>query len=231
VTVNILAGIVPNFTKAAKPGPGFAGAVKQVPVGRGEGLEQAVAWINSQPGSRWATISPYYRSVTNPYLWGESLGFSEIGKSQVLADYVVFYITQTQRQLPFPGLVEHFQKQTPAYVVKHGDTPYVWIYKRKLPVIKLEGEAEIIGRAWIAGYSLTPIDPDPGDEVDFVLYLMTADQALPENEDFRVSLVGPDGTAYGDWTSSPTLFMDDWQINAVFRNPALNRQPIEFIGG
>jgi hypothetical protein len=191
---------------------GFAKATESVPVGRGEGLEQAAAWINSQPGGQLATTSPYYENVTNYYLAGKSLDWPKDGKKQVLADYVVFYITQTQRQLPYPGMVNYFQKQTPAHVVRHGQTPYVWVYKRQRPINALAGEAEIAGRAQIVGFYQSEENLTPGGSTKIILYLLTKDQYLPDNENFQVSLVDALGNKHGVWQNAAD---NQWILNTI----------------
>lgn len=191
---------------------GFAKAVELVPVGRGEGLEKAAAWINSQPNATQATITPYYENVTNFYLDGISLDWPDDGKKQLLADYVVFYIAQTQRKLPYPGLVDYFQQQKPAYVVRHGQTPYVWVYRRQQPIKALAGEAEIVGRAQIVGYSTSETRLQPGRSTNITLYLLTHDQQLPPNEDFRVALVDAGGNSHGQWHSATD---NRWTPNGV----------------
>jgi len=191
---------------------GYAKAVELVPVGWGEGLEQAAAWINSQPDGQEATISPYYENVTNHYLAGTSLDWPKDGKKQVLADYVVFYIAQTQRQLPYPGLVNYFRKQAPVYTIQYGETPYIWVYKRKRPIKPLIGEAQIVGRAQIVGYSQSETKLIPGNSAEFILYFLIKDQPLPDNEDFRVSLVDAQGNEHGMWQSAAE---NQWIPNAI----------------
>ncbi len=191
---------------------GYAKAAELIPVGRGEGLEKAAAWINNQPNAQQATITPYYENVTNYYLAGQSKDWPKDGKKQLLADYVIFYITQTQRQLPYPGLVDYFQNQTPAYVLKQGDTPYVWVYKRQQPIHALKGNAQIIGRAQIVGYSLAQKQLTPHTPTPITLYLLTKEQDLPENEDFTLSLLDRQGNMYGLWQSSAN---NQWQPNSI----------------
>jgi hypothetical protein len=191
---------------------GYAKAAESIPVGRGEGLEQAAAWINSQPDGQFATVSPYYENVTNHYLLGTSLDWSKDGKTQVLADYVVFYITQIQRQLPRSGIVDYFQDQNPAHVVSHGDTPYIWVYRRERPLKKLAGEAAIVGRAQIVGYHQAEPKLNAGGSTDIVLYFLTHDQNLPKNEDFSVSLEDAAGNRYGQWQSAA---FNQWLPSAI----------------
>lgn len=191
---------------------GYAKAVEMVPVGRGEGLEKAAAWINSQPDAQSATTSPYYENVTNPYLLGKSLGFSDTGHSQILANYSVFYITQTQRKLPYPGMVDYFQKKPPVYVVSYGKTPYVWVYKRELLIKKLRGRPEIVGRAALVGYHLSEANLTPGSSATFILYLLTKDQYLPDNEDFKISLLDAHGNEHGVWQGAAD---NEWLPDSV----------------
>jgi hypothetical protein len=191
---------------------GFAKAAQLVPVGRGEGLEQAAAWINSRPDGGTATVSPYYRNVSNYYLDGQSLHFSDTGESQILADYVVFYITQTQRQLPNPQLTAYFQERAPAYIVNHGDTPLAWVYERDEPVTKLRGKPEIVGRAQLVGYHISNEGLSAGTTTGLTLYLLAQDQDLPGNEDFKVSLIDGEGIEHGIWMSSGD---NQWMPNGV----------------
>ena len=191
---------------------GYAKAAELVPVGRGEGLEQAAAWINNQPDGQNATISPYYENVTNFYLAGDSLDWSKDGKKQILADYVIFYITQTQRELPQPGVSKFFQNQDPVYSVKQGDVPYVWVYKKETPVHPLEGNAEIVGRAQIVGYQIVNGTWQPASSIQINLFFITQDQTLPDNENFRVSLVGSDGQVYGAWQTAND---NQWQSDSI----------------
>lgn len=191
---------------------GYARAAKLVPVGWGEGLEQAAAWINRQPDAATATVSPYYENVTNHYLTGRSLDWSKDGKKQLQADYVVFYVAQTQRKLPYPGLVAYFQTKTAAHIIEFGDTPYIWIYKREQPLRQLAGEAQIIGRAQIVGYDATSPAFRPGAATGLTLYLLTQEQQLPANEDFRVTLADDAGRPHGNWQSSSG---NQWIPNSV----------------
>ena len=191
---------------------GYAGAARSVPVGRGEGLEEAAAWINRQQDASQSRVSPYYRNVTNPYLEGRSLGFSESGESQLLADYVIFYITQTQRNLPYPGLVEYFQRRQPVHTISQSGTPYVWVYKQDQPIKELTGDTGIIGRATLVGYHLDQEIPNAGSATEVTLYMLTEDQGLPDNEDFTVSLLDNDGAAHGRWVGNVD---NQWSPNGV----------------
>jgi hypothetical protein len=98
---------------------GYARAVDQVPTGWGEGIEQAVHWLNQQPDAPNLNISTwYYQNIAEYYMLGNYIGFSNTGSSQLAADYTLFYINQTTRQIPLPALVRYFQRKEPVYTVE-----------------------------------------------------------------------------------------------------------------
>jgi 4-amino-4-deoxy-L-arabinose transferase-like glycosyltransferase len=96
---------------------GVKGAVRQVPVGWGEGLEQAATYLNNLPDAESLAVSSWYSDIFHPYFVGQRASFSDDGRAQLAADYVVFYINQIQRQKPYPGLVDYFRAKEPVFVV------------------------------------------------------------------------------------------------------------------
>ena len=48
---------------------------------------------------------------------GQRASFSDDGRGQLAADYVVFYVNQIQRQKPYPGLVDYFRAKEPVFVL------------------------------------------------------------------------------------------------------------------
>jgi hypothetical protein len=180
---------------------GFARASEQVPTGWGEGIEQAVHWLNQQPDAPNLNISIWYSNIAEYYMVGKFIGFSETGGTQLEADYTVFYLNQTTRQLPFPALVRYFQHKEPVYTVEKAGVPYVWVYKA--PGLEAVGKPEIVGRAQLYGYTLNPDKLRAGTETQVTLYFLTKG-ALPENETFAVSLEAEDGQSWGLWQNAPT---------------------------
>ncbi len=89
----------------------------RAPVGWGEGLEQAAAYLNGLPNAESLTVSSWYSDIFNPYFLGRRASFADDGRAQLAADYVVFYINQIQRQKPSPGLVDYFRAREPVFVV------------------------------------------------------------------------------------------------------------------
>lgn len=191
---------------------GFAGAVQQVPVGWGEGMEQAAAWINTQPNADQLKVSSWYSDLVRPYLNTDTTSFSSSGEGQLEADYVIFYINQTQRQKPNEAVYNYFRQKTPVFQVDYRGAPYVWVYAAPRMQTSPDGDAAIEGRAQLLGYNWQPAPPGrPGDSVQLTLFLHTTGP-LPANETFRVALAAPDGSLWGQWTPGEPL---TWQPDAL----------------
>lgn len=204
---------------------GFARAVEQVPTGWGEGIEEAVYWLNQQPEAQNLNISTWYSNIAEYYMVGKFIGFSETGGSQLEADYTIFYINQTTRQLPFPALVEYFQRQKPVYTVEKSGAPYVWVYKA--PGIELVGKPNIVGRADLYGYILKPDQLRAGREIPITLYFLTKGE-LPENETFEISLEAGDGQSWGVWQNGPA---NHWPVEAFVEWQGTLRLPADMPPG
>ncbi len=101
---------------------GLPRAATIIPVGWGEGLEKAATWLNKQEDSQQKHISSWYSDLFHTYSQGQRASFSDDGRSQLTADYVVFYINQIQRQKPYLGLVTYFRQQEPVLVVNMDGT-------------------------------------------------------------------------------------------------------------
>jgi hypothetical protein len=180
---------------------GYARAVEQVPTGWGEGIEQAIHWLNQQPDAPSLNISTWYSNIAEYYMVGKFIGFSETGSTQLAADYTVFYVNQVARQLPFPALVRYFQHKKPVYTVEKSGVPYVWVYEA--PAVNLVGKPDIVGRADLYGYTSKADKLKAGTETQMTLYFLTKGE-LPKNETFVVSLEAEDGQSWGSWQNAST---------------------------
>jgi hypothetical protein len=181
---------------------GFARAVKEVPTGWGEGIEQAVRWVNQQPDAAHLKISSWYPNIAKYYTVGEALEFPDRGHHQLQADYTIFYLNQILREKPNRVLLHYFQQKEPVYTVEQAGVPYVWVYKA--PGLKAVGQPEIVGRAQLYGYTLDPPKLQAGTETEVTLYFLTEEVELPKNETFGVSLETGDGQSWGSWQNAPT---------------------------
>ena len=102
-------------------------------VGWGEGLDQAARNLNSNWGSKDNKVISYYPDGCFSYFFdGETIhAASEWSETKVRlasVDFVVFYIHQWQRQLPFSEMVDLFDGLTPVEVITINDIEYAQIY-------------------------------------------------------------------------------------------------------
>lgn len=96
---------------------GVAQAKQTIPVGWGEGLELAAHYLNQQPQANQRTASAWYSDIFQPYFIGQRASFSDDGRGQLAADYVIFYINQLQRQKPDAGLIAYIRRQPLLFAV------------------------------------------------------------------------------------------------------------------
>jgi len=137
---------------------GGAAAAQTIQVGWGEGLNEAADFLNARPGSAQAKVTSWYSTTFEPYFNGHAIykidddKISRSPKPGLAADYVVFYINQTQRRLPSDGVLAFFQRAKPLHTVVLNGLPYAWIYPAPgLPHI-ITGEARLVGQAELLGF-------------------------------------------------------------------------------
>ncbi|MFN8456215.1 MAG: phospholipid carrier-dependent glycosyltransferase [Anaerolineae bacterium] len=142
---------------------GVQAAARQVPVGWGEGLEQAAHYLNALPDAQNLSVSSWYGDMFEPYFAGRRASFADDGRAQLAADYVVFYVNQIQRQKPYPGLVDYFRSTQPAFVMRVGSQGQVsrqdgpaWVEVYRAPAAQSAGGApKIEGVAQLLAYKVT----------------------------------------------------------------------------
>ncbi len=184
---------------------GTAGAEQSIPVGWGEGLEQAASWLNRQPNARHLRVSAWYSDSFFPYFAGQRLSFSSSGKDQLAADYVVFYVNQIQRQNPYSALITYFQQQEPAFTAYANRQPWAWVY-RAPQMTPLPKKTVIKGRAELLGLKLPPT-AQAGTTVPVRLFMRSLGQ-LPPNEAWQVALVSAAATLEQPAAWSPETIVD-----------------------
>ncbi len=212
---------------------GITKAAKTMPVGWGEGMEQAATWLNAQPNAQNLRASAWYSDIFHPYFVGQQASFSDDGRSQLAADYVVFYVNQIQRQKPYPGLVNYFRSGEPVFVVDFtstgqpanlpvDDKTHVhWVEVYKAPAAQSAGGApKVEGMAQLLAYKITNAngterqDDSPNmssrNNLDITLFFRTLGP-LPPDTLFGVALV-PFSTGqdlkWGEWQQ--TEIKDKW---------------------
>jgi hypothetical protein len=205
---------------------GIGRAVREVPVGWGEGLEEAAAWLNAQPNAEKLQVSAWYSDIFFPDFLGERLSFSSSGKSQLAADYVVFYVNQVQRQKPYFALVRYFEAQEPAHTVYVKHEPWAWVYRAPGMQVSMPGQVQIEGRAELLGFDVSARSVRRGQEIGLRLYLRTLGD-MPANEAWQVNLHDADNHVIvsGIWKPS------NWEGDAVLIHSAELRLPANLSSG
>lgn len=217
---------------------GVGRAVRQIPVGWGEGLERAAYYLNGLPGAESLVVSSWYSDIFNPYFVGQRASFSDDGRAQLAADYVVFYANQVQRQKPYPGLVDYFRARPPVFVLsvdslgqaevgQAGDgAPWVEVYRA--PAARSAGGApKIEGVAQLLAYKISGgrvVEPGPaghqvaGDlagEATVTLYLRVLGP-LPDGSRLGAALSLPASGQEVDWRAVPAGEISGaWREGAV----------------
>lgn len=103
---------------------GLLSAKWVLPVGWGEGTDQAVAYLNALPNATEMSVATAAVVSVAPRFVGKTLPLDEMGL--VNADYVLFYISDEQANSP---LLEAFQEaEVTPFTIKLFDTEYVWVY-------------------------------------------------------------------------------------------------------
>ena len=103
-------------------------------VGWGEGLDEAARYLNARPGAEELRVMSWYPDGSFSYIFnGETVSAAaEWQQTRDLvfgSDYVVLYIHQWQRQLPFSEMLAYFQGRTPEHVIRINGIEYAQIYR------------------------------------------------------------------------------------------------------
>ncbi|MEA3345405.1 MAG: glycosyltransferase family 39 protein [Chloroflexota bacterium] len=132
---------------------GLRRAVRTLPVGWGEGLERAAAYLNTLPDAENLTVASAGVPGMAPKFEGRTLPLTP--SSLIEADYVVIYVSDRQGG---PSPVDELIAGTPPeHVVQLQGVEYAWIYPNesyRAPLEVLESEAEVGDALLIAGPSL-----------------------------------------------------------------------------
>lgn len=105
-------------------------------IGWGEGLDQAARYLNSKPGAADLKVMSWYPDGVFSYIFeGKTIGaeseWKETETALLSSDYVVTYIHQWQRSLPFPEMLELLSRRTPEKVIYLNGIEYVRIYNMR----------------------------------------------------------------------------------------------------
>jgi hypothetical protein len=115
---------------------GGRAALEVIPVGWGEGLDQAASYLNQKPNASRLKVSTYHASGCFSYYFDGRVRdippLSELPEERwqrfIESDYAVIYITQWQRQAP-PQVLAYVSALQPEHTIWINGLEYARIYK------------------------------------------------------------------------------------------------------
>ncbi|MCL4300503.1 MAG: glycosyltransferase family 39 protein [Anaerolineae bacterium] len=211
---------------------GGQAASRLMQVGWGEGLNEAAAYLNTLPNAQALKVVSWYSTTFEPYFKGHSIykidddKISRSPKPGLAADYVVFYINQTQRLLPSEGALQFFKASaSPVYTVTLNGLDYAWIYPSLGLRHVFAGEVRLVGQADLLGYNLTDEAHQPVTtaypESVVLLSLFWEWQGQAADDKLRISLVDDSQKTRGYGNPIETVApvpRAEWQDGMVVRD-------------
>jgi hypothetical protein len=210
---------------------GGRAAERLIQVGWGEGLNEVAAYLNTLPQAESLKVVSWYSTTFEPYFKGQSIyeiddeKISRSSKPGLAADYVVFYVNQTQRLLPSEGALQFFQSVSPVYTVTINGIDYAKIYPSVEMQHVFSGQVRLVGQSELLGYNLTSEARQPVSsaypESVVLLSLYWEWQGQAEGDKIGLSLVDGNNKTRG-WgnpieTVAP-LPRSQWQEGMVVRD-------------
>jgi hypothetical protein len=161
-------------------------AVETLPVGSGEGLDRAIDVLNQLPDAEHLTL---ICGASHGWCDGKFVGITwpyEVLNSGrwMKADYVLPYISWSQRQMYPQGVMGYLSRHPPVYQVELGGATYAWLYR--VPDLPHYSGTKLEGRGTLYGYDLSATELRAGEGLTATLYWRNEGQ-LPE-DDFFVEL-------------------------------------------
>lgn len=116
-------------------------AVRVLPVGWGEGMEQAARSLSLKPGAPDLRVAAWGMMGLAPFFPGKLAPLTRIG--MLSADYVVVYSDDLQANLPLTHL--YHDQVTPEAVIRAHGIDYAWIYPNirfRVPMAYVESQTQ-----------------------------------------------------------------------------------------
>jgi hypothetical protein len=184
------------------------------PFGQGEGLDMAAEYLNQKEDAGRLRVATFYPEEVQAYFQGDAISLrrKEWSKTWLFSDYVVFYISQVQRELPDADLVNFFKDREPEYTARIGDVEFAWVYKppqllRGAPPAASDEMWAVFGdELALTGYDLGATEMPPGEPWDLTLHWQV--QHTPQG-DYSMAARLRDPSDQTVWQSEWRPF-DDW---------------------
>ncbi len=191
---------------------GGRAAAYAYPFGQGEGLDMAAAYLNSRPEATVLSAASFYPRQFSYYFRGTARSLRRGNNwdgTWRFSDYVVFYVSQVQRNLPTASLVGFFRDtQKPVFTARLGDVDFAWVYRSPAllsghtPAVRGKLSATFDGRLALTGFDLGQAALAPGQVAEIALR-WRAVRPVKDNFLFRLHLVDENGQAWLSTTDPP----------------------------
>lgn len=191
-------------------------------VGRGEGLEQAVRYIQSQSERPVHRVASWY-GTTTAVLFEDEVEVSDVAHPQYIldSDYIIFYINQLQRLLPDTGIMRYVKRQPPVHTVHLSGIDYAYVYRGKAISHPVDPYAEhnyLAGRARLAGFD---VGKAAVAGASTPLRLFWVNDGMPADESFRLRLTDALNQPWGQGECATDPAFDDaasWQDDDIIES-------------
>ena len=167
---------------------GPAAAQREILVGWGEGMDTAGAYLSEKADAAELTVAAVPYRTLIPYFDGRVTDYLTSNAPALAADYVVEYISQTQRKGPNIRLSEYLQQHTPEATLRLHGIDYARIYpgprflSEAVPQsLQTWADADFGGKIRLIGYDAQASQ----GHVDLDLFWRTLQDWLP---DYTVSV-------------------------------------------
>ncbi len=170
----------PYYSTYFNPLLGGAGTASRLFVfGGGEGLDLAAQYLNQKQDAENLKVSAAYpnhvfrhhfKGNTQPLRQGNWTGL------WLLSDYVISYLSYSQRDIPSPEVVETLEMWEPEYVAQINGIEYARVYKvpslvlDKAPAVTHPVSVNLGDKVTFLGYDLETQQVETGSEIEVTLY-------------------------------------------------------------
>ncbi len=112
---------------------GASGASHLIGIGWGEGMNEAAAYLNQQPGAESLQVAAFYYLTLAPFFVGDAGEFPDQVGDVMQADYLVYYRHQLQRRLQDMDVWRYFDRHyTPVHRVTLQGLDYALVYRNPI---------------------------------------------------------------------------------------------------
>jgi hypothetical protein len=136
---------------------GASGVSHLIGIGWGEGMNEAAAYLDQQPGAESLQVAAFYHLTLAPFFVGEAGEFPDQVGDTMQADYLVYYRHQLQRQLQDMDVWRYFDRHyTPVHRVTLQGLDYALVYRNPIEHHVRWQDSNQPDRFRTFGYNLAP---------------------------------------------------------------------------